>query len=115
MPELNSSESRATVSPFMINRWITMHSPKTATFINETTNKYYSVLNDEEYLKFIKSATPRVKFKKSSYIKKNKKTKSPTKNEKQLQEDVKFLSEQLEISERELYLYIEQYGKAINR
>ena len=71
----------STFSPYMINRWISMHSPEMANMVNQTTNKYVNIFNTkQEFFNFYVSVYPRLRQKRISYIKK-------TKAEKEKEED----------------------------
>ena len=74
---------------YMINRWTSMYSPEIASFINETSNKFWSLLYN---------LLPRLKYKKIQYIKK-------TKKDKKKKEDEPILPEFL--SKREYKLYVD--------
>ena len=69
---------------FMINRWTSMYSKEINEYINETSNKYWSLFDDKlNQYNYLYSLLPRLKFKKIAYLKKNKKEKKD-KEEKQL-------------------------------
>ena len=86
---------------YVINRWLSMHSPKFASIVNDTTNRYWSCLTKDEMNKLLISSIPRSRFKRIVYIKKNKKEK--TKKE----EDIEMLAKNLELSKREVSMYKE--------
>lgn len=86
---------------YLINRWLSMHSPKFASIVNDTTNRYWSCLTKDEMNKLLISSIPRSRFKRIAYIKKNKKEK--TKKE----EDIEMLAKNLELSRREVSMYKE--------
>lgn len=89
--------------PFLIQRWLTMHSPEMALIVNETTNRYWASFNTKQdwYNAFI-TMLPRVKFRKLNYIKKSK-----DKNEKS-DDVISAIARNLEISEREIRMYLEK-------
>lgn len=61
---------------FMLNRWTSMYSKEINEYVNETSNKYWSLFDDKiSQYDYIYSAFPKLKYKKISYIKKTKKEK----------------------------------------
>jgi Zn-dependent M32 family carboxypeptidase len=61
---------------FMINRWTSMYSKELNEYVNETTNKYWSLFDDKpSQFNYVYSVFPKLKFKKLNYIKKIKKEK----------------------------------------
>jgi len=56
---------------YLINRWISMHSPENAMIINETLNRNNFLCKDSDYhYKFLLNTLPKSKYKKIEYIKK---------------------------------------------
>jgi hypothetical protein len=89
--------------PFLIQRWLSMHSPEVAYILNETTNRYWAALGDkQDWYNMLMTQLPRVKFKKLQYIKKPKETNSKD------DELVKRLADNMEISQREVRLLLEK-------
>jgi len=86
---------------YLINRWLSMHSPKFASIVNDTTNRYWSCLTKDEMNKLLINSIPKSRFKRINYIKKSKKEK--TKKE----EDIEMLAKNLELSKREVSMYKE--------
>lgn len=86
---------------YLIDRWLSMHSPKFAQLVNNTTNKYWACLTKEEMHKLLLNTIPKSRFKRINYIKKNKKEK--TKQD----EDIEMLAKNLELSRREVSMYKE--------
>ena len=79
--------------PFMIQRWASMVSPEMAYVVNETSNTYFSSMEDKQmWYDFFVGMYPKVPKTRISYMKKNKVKPS---------EDVKKLAQRLEISFRE--------------
>lgn len=96
-----SLDTETIFSPFMINRWMSMYSNEMLVIINETSNRYISVFKDKnEQYDWYYNFFPKLRFKKISYIKKNKK-------EKELIEesDIPVMAKNREISIREIKLY----------
>ena len=58
---------------YLINRWISMHSPEMATVVNGTTNWIYPIFETkQQYYKFLLKLLPHFKQRYIKYIKKNK-------------------------------------------
>lgn len=89
--------------PFLIQRWLSMHSGEVAYILNETTNRYWGAMGDKQdwYNMFI-TQLPKVKFKKLQYIKKPKETNNKD------EDTIKRLAENMELSQREVRLYLER-------
>jgi hypothetical protein len=108
--QLQSVESETEVQPYMLNRWISMHSPTSALLINLTNNKYWSVLQNKlDWYHFTLAVIPKNKFTKVEYIKKATKEKKPT-AEANDDKILEILARNLEISVREVKSYIEDYN-----
>jgi len=59
--------------PFLVNRWVSMHSGTDAKIINETVNRYGHLFNNKTDLyKFMVNVFPKYRFKRIDYIKKKK-------------------------------------------
>jgi hypothetical protein len=68
--ELNL-ENEKEFNLFMVNRWISMHSPEKAALINSTTNKWWSLFDTkQEQFDFLMHLLNKSKYKKIDYIKK---------------------------------------------
>jgi hypothetical protein len=97
-------EDEADFQPYLVNRWISMYSPEVAYLINETTNKYYSTFTEKhDIFKLLRSVIPKMSRKRINYIKK------PKKDKENIQECVDLLAKNLEISKKEIYIYINGY------
>ena len=84
---------------YMINRWTSMYSSEIASFINETSNKFWNLFdNKQSQYSYFYNLLPRLKYKKIQYIKK-------TKKDKKKKEDEPILPEFL--SKREYKLYVD--------
>jgi hypothetical protein len=97
-------ESQSSFFPYLINRWISFYSKTHAIFVNETLNKFSSLFEDKnEMFKLYNNLTPKVKFKRIEYIKKNKK------DEKAKQDDdmMKLFARNNFLSKRELDMYVD--------
>lgn len=88
--------------PYMVQRWCSMHSTAVTSLVNETTNRYWSVLDDKKaWYTAMDTVIPKCKFKKIVYLKKSKKD-VEVKEKEYLQK----VASSLEISTRELINYI---------
>ena len=104
---LKNVDEESEFNNYMINRWVSMHSPSLAVVINNTTNWLWSVFETkQEYYKFISTVIPRVFRKRIHYIKKTKPDDTP----KQV-ENIELLAKRLELSQREIKYYYEYSSK----
>tara|TARA_Y100000310_G_C20453318_1_gene701837 strand:- start:296 stop:700 length:405 start_codon:yes stop_codon:yes gene_type:complete len=93
----------AACNPYLINRWVSMHSPECATVINSTVNWLYPIFDTKhEQYKFLVKILPKYRRSRIYYIKKQK----APKNIVVQPETVELLARNLELSEREVSLYI---------
>lgn len=68
---LDNVDDTKQFQPFLVNRWISMHSGNDATLVNETVNKFGHVFNNKSDLyRFMVDVFPTYRFKKIPYIKK---------------------------------------------
>ena len=89
--------------PFLIQRWLSMHSPEIAYVLNETTNKYWmSSADKQEWYDMFLAQLPKVRFKKLNYIKK------PKEEVDKNAEFIKRIADNMEISQREVRLLLEK-------
>lgn len=105
-----AAEDDAVFSPFMFNRWVSMHSPILAQFVNDTTNRIGSKLSKTDFFRLSLCILPRTKSARITYIKKTKApTKSPSVKETDNVEHLRqvALAESHEISMREVKERIE--------
>jgi len=87
-------------SYFMVNRWISMSDYSAAQIINESSNRYWSVLmHREDHYKLLMHLMPSQKKKRIDYIKKNKEEKA---KQSKLQDEVLLFANSLELSKKEL-------------
>ena len=83
--ELNL-ENEKEFNLFMVNRWISMHSPEKSALINSTTNKWWSLFDTkQQQFDFLMHLLNKSKYKKIDYIKKAAKQKKAD-DEKQMLE-----------------------------
>lgn len=87
---------------FMINRWISMYSPAMAILVNETTNRYWTLLTKKkDSYNFLHKLLPKVPSRRIYYVKKTKKEKT------EQDEIISVLAKNMELSKREITYYIE--------
>ena len=92
-------------SGYMVNRWLSMYSDNYSIIINETTNKYYSNFKTKkEHYVFLCKIIPTGNIKRIQYLKKDK---GENKIDKRV---IEFLSKNLQLSQREVIQYIEDYN-----
>lgn len=104
--QLQNVDSEAEFVPYMIGRWVSMHSPECATIINATTNRLWSICQTkQEWYTFFLNVLPKVKFKRIEYIKKPKADKEKIEDKEAMQ----FIADRLELSSREVKYYVEEY------
>ncbi len=102
--QLQSVDNEVDINPYMLNRWISMHSPECAFIVNEYNNKWWSVLqNKNDWYRFNLSVIPRYRPSKISYIKKSSKEKKVVSDDNKVYE---ILAHNLELSIREVKSYI---------
>jgi len=92
--------------PFLVQRWCSMYSPQISDIVNQTSNRVWTVLDKEMWFKYLNGILPACKFKRINYIKKKKDTETKAANK----QSVTKLANYLEISSREVNLYIEQFN-----
>lgn len=88
--------------PFMVNRWLSMYSPKIAQISNKI-NKYLGLFDSKQELyKLFVGVFPSMPVKKINYFKKNKDI-----NKDNDDESIVFLAKSKELSIREIKEYVE--------
>jgi hypothetical protein len=107
---LSNVEHESGYNPYMINRWLSMYSPQIANLINLTSNRLYSVFETKtESYKFLLKILPKSKPRRIGYIKKVKKEK------KDELDVIETLASSLELSKREINLYIKETNTDLER
>jgi hypothetical protein len=97
---LNTVDQESEFQPFIVNRWLSMHSPQVAKHSN-IINKYLGIFESKKDLyNLFLAVFPKVPFKKISYIKKVKEAKT------EKDEQIKIIAKNAELSEREIEQYI---------
>jgi len=101
--EFLDSEGEQAFVPFLLNRWLTMYSKQTVSFVNDTLNKYCGIFDTDKQktYRLYYNLIPRLKFKRINYIKKVKKDKAEQEDLDQL----KLIARNKNISVRELKMY----------
>lgn len=85
-------------SNFMCNRWISMYSDTAAEIINDSSNRYWSELTQQQdHYEFLLNLFPKYPRKRINYIKKVK-DETTTEND----TDIKRIAKRLELSQREI-------------
>jgi len=106
-PDSSNVQEDPEFQPYMVQRWCSMHSSEAATFVNNTSNRVWSSLNDKEHwFKYLYGILPQYKFSRVNYIKKKKEDNKNSKDK----ETVLKIATSLEISSRELNQYMEQFN-----
>jgi hypothetical protein len=87
---------------YMMCRWLSMHSPRVATLINDTANWLYPVFDTkQDSYKLLHSIIPFQQFKKIHYIKKKKKDRQESHDN-----ITATIAKNMEISKREVNSYV---------
>ena len=94
-----NEENLSSYSPFMINRWCSFYSPNLVNLINLSVNRFHQLTKQEHY-NLLYCLFSKLFFKRINYIKK-KEIKKESNNE-----IIDLLAKNLEISKREINLYI---------
>mgnify|MGYP003628700600 CR=1 FL=1 len=101
-----NADDETQYNQYLVNRWVSMHSPECAQYINNTVNWLYSVFdNKRDHYRFLKSVIPKVKYKHIPYIKKVKVDNTDNNSE----DNVALLAQSLELSQREVKYLLEHY------
>lgn len=96
------SEDLQQFTPYMMNRWLSFYGASQAVFVNETLNRFTSLLDDKgEMYKLYYNLIPTCRYKKIDYVKKKKE-----KEEKQ-DTNIPIIARNQMISQREVNLYLD--------
>jgi hypothetical protein len=97
---LQTVDQESEFQPYIVNRWLSMYSPFVARHSN-IIGKYYGVFESKKDLyNLFKAVFPKLPYKKITYIKKVKE------NKEDVDENIKLVARNLELSEREITQYI---------
>ena len=100
-----NADDETQYNQYLVNRWISMHSPECAQYINNTVNRLYPVFDSKrDHYKFLKSIIPKVRYKHIPYIKKIK-----VENTDNNEDNIELLAESLELSQKEVKYLLESY------
>lgn len=100
---LQNVDDEPIFNQYMINRWTSMYSPQMAQLVNNTVNWLYSVFETkQQYYQFVSKVFPRVQRKRIHYVKKAKPQDKPE------LENVELLAKRMQLSTREIQMYINQ-------
>lgn len=96
------------VTPFMLNRWLSMSSKSGMThIINDTINRQdYSIVIISDVIEYLYHVTPKT-YERLTYIKKEKVTEKKVKGEELSKEDIIILARNNNISCKEVERYID--------
>ena len=101
---IRTAEDESEFSPYMINRWLSMHSPEMAEMINLIGNKI-NIQSKQQYYKHLVAVIPKQKRQRIKYIRKMKAAEKTDEPDELL---VARLAKKLQISQREVSTYIKQ-------
>lgn len=102
---LDNDEDLDTFIPYLTQRWLSMYSPSFAQIVNVSSNRLWKAMETKrDWYKLFVSIIPRSSKRRIPYIKKAEKT-AKKKIDSEL---IALIADNLEISRREVKLYIEQ-------
>jgi hypothetical protein len=108
---IKHEEDENEFQPYLVSRWLSMHTPQTARMLNETVNKHYNVYEEKQmWYKMFIDLIPKQNMGRIKYIKKVKKEKSVDRKK-----ALKMIADSLELSTREVEQYIEQYDIDVDK
>lgn len=104
-PDTSTINEVKEFQPFLIQRWCSMYSPQVSNLVNQTSNRVWPVLeNNAMWFNYLHGIIPNSKFKRVTYIKKQKDKDNTNK------QAIKVVANHLEISAREVNQYIELFN-----
>lgn len=99
--------------PYLIQRWLSMYSPLFAKLLNSSTNVLWKALDDKQiWYKMFSAVIPQSQRKKIVYIKKDQQKKKQLKIDREV---VKLLADNLELSQREVEIYLDMSNTDIKK
>lgn len=102
VPVFKNMDTEDSYNHYMMCRWLSMHSPRVATLINDTANWLYPVFDTkQDSYKLLHSIIPFQQFKKIHYIKKKKKDRQESHDN-----ITATIAKNMEISKREVNSYV---------
>lgn len=106
---LTKKELESEFQPYMVQRWLSMHSNVNVRILDATVNKLHRAIdNKPQWYKLFLSMIPKSKFKRFRYIKKVSKPQGKIKSE--MEQAIELVAQTNEISKREVREYVEEYG-----
>ena len=109
---LDKKENESELNPYMMQRWLSMHSKDNVRILNATTNSVHNgVADKQQWYKLFLGVLPKCKFKRFRYIKK---TKTPPTKATGEDAAIKMIAKFHKMSEREVRMYVEDYGLDIS-
>jgi len=106
-----NSDDESQFNAFMINRWMSMYSIDLINIINNTSNRYAHIFETkQDQYEWLYNLFPRMRFKRISYIKKNKPKVNTDKKDKEDLDTIPIIARNREISQREVQLYYDMFG-----
>ena len=101
-PVFTNVDTEDSYNHYMMCRWLSMHSPRVASLINDTVNWLHPIIgNKQDSYKLLNNIIPFQPFKRIHYIKKSKREKQES-----YEQTVETIAASLEISKREVNCYI---------
>ena len=105
---LKKKELEPEFQPYMIQRWLSMHSNINARILAATTNKMYKCIDDKSsWYKLFLSTIPKSKFKRYRYIKK---VSSQIDKKDEMEKAIELVAAQKQVSKREVREYVKEFG-----
>ena len=102
---LNSPDQMNDFVPFMVQRWISMHSKEMALIMNSSSNILWRCMEDKnQWYHLFLGICPKTRFKKIQYLKKVKKETVKSKKD-----ALVFLAKENQLSKREVQLYEKEF------
>lgn len=98
---IENFEDKKLYQSYLVNRWLSFYNSSSCTFINETVNRYWNIILQDEQYRFLVETFPKNKVKRISYIKKIREEADPKRKEL-----IEFLAQKLELSQREVEDYL---------
>ena len=107
--KITNIDDESQYNSYMVNRWLSMYSPKIASIVNLTTNRYHSVFSEKiDHYNFSLNVLPKSKPYRIQYFKKSQKQKEEA-------SVISLLAKNLELSEREINYYVKTHKINLNQ
>lgn len=106
---LNDIDNESALSPYMLQRWLSMYSIGYNSILNNTSNRLYpAIQTKQQWYKLFLTLIPKTRFKRIYYIRKTKE--KETEDKKDNKQVIEFLAKQQKLSQREVADYIQMIG-----